>query len=176
MREPEGDLIPREIAERRGMTYRLNAKGFVCEAKDESPLLIDRLFNHNLLNQDHHFHGSRMIAMRNLLNRDVRCSVGSIKERLDNDKALDPEIIVMEDMDYLHVLREIHNPHWKRIVMVVCHDEAHERDCRFVRVSPDNHFHMAFDRLVDAMKLVNERKKAIRDAINACNDGNSMRQ
>ncbi len=165
MQEPDRDLIPKSLAIRRGMTFRLNARGFVCEAKDESPLLIDRLYGKGQITQDHHFHCSQMITMRKVLGRDLGYVVGTLRVKSDETPLSVGEGFVIEDTDYLKVLRKMRNPRWKSIVMAICHEEAHERDCQQY---PKEQMHPALDQLAGAIKNLWDNKKAIRDANNAC--------
>ncbi len=162
MREPEGDLIPRELADRRGMTYQLNAKGHVSQAFQPHPFLIDRLYERRVIGHDHHFYGVQFITMRKLFLRDVSVKVGMLRVKSE-EGAAENKPIAMEDTDYLKVLRHMRNNRWKEIVMGVC-DEAADPEQANMYGRIGHQVGLAFDQLVVAVQALWEQKRQVRDA------------
>lgn len=120
--KPE-DLIPEELAIRRGMDYSLDRHGKVCRAEIEAPLLIDQLYNHEIIGADHHFYGVQFITMRKLFLSPVGYKVGMLRVKRDNEQAGDKPI-PMEDTDYLRVLRLVKNPAHQKLLKAICDEEA----------------------------------------------------
>src|ERR1700733_5013342 len=119
--KPE-DIVPEQVAIRRGMIYRKDRHGKVCRAEIEAPLLIDQLYNHEIIHADHHFYGVQLITMRKLFLAPVGFKVGMLLVKRDDDQA-ESKPIPMEDNDSLRVLRLVKNPTHQRMLMEIC-DEA----------------------------------------------------
>src|SRR4051794_35214828 len=100
------DLISEALAIRRGMVYRKDASGRVCDAHQPTPLLLDVLLDKRIITYDHHFYGVQMLAMRKLFLSPVAVKVGMLRVRSEDGAAPDKPV-PMEDTDYLRVLREI---------------------------------------------------------------------
>src|ERR1700709_2100161 len=101
--KPE-DIVPEHIAKRRGMDYSLDRHGKVCRAEIEAPLLIDQLYNHEIIHSDHHFYGVQLITMLRLFLAPVGFKIGMLLVKRDDEQASDKPI-PMEDSDYLRVIR-----------------------------------------------------------------------
>ncbi len=86
MDQRDEDIIPEEVAIRRGMNYRKDAAGRICEASQPDPLLIDVLHTRRIINQDHHFYGVQMITMRQLFLKDVAVKVGMLRIKREDDE------------------------------------------------------------------------------------------
>ena len=119
--KPE-DIVPEYVAIRRGMTYSKDRHGKVCQAEIEAPLLIDQLYNHEIIAADHHFYGVQLITMRKLFLSPVGFKVGMLLVRREDDQAEDKPI-PMEDTDYLRVLRGVKSLASQRLLREIC-DEA----------------------------------------------------
>ena len=119
--DPE-DIVPEKVAIRRGMVYSKDRHGKVCQAEIEAPLLIDQLYNHEIIAADHHFYGVQFITMRKLFLSPVGFKIGMMLVKRDDDQAQDKPI-PMEDTDYLRVLRGVKNLTSQRLLREIC-DEA----------------------------------------------------
>src|ERR1700733_13416254 len=155
--KPE-DIVPEQVAIRRGMIYRKDRHGKVCEAEIEAPLLVDQLYNHEIIAADHHFYGVQLITMRKLFLSPVGFKVGMLIVKRDGDEAQDKPI-PMEDTDYLRVLRYVKSPTSQRLIREIC-DEAAD-PYLFPIYGRQGHLVMAaFDALCDAVqKLWDEKSK-----------------
>lgn len=116
------DVVPEDVAIRRGMVYSKDRHGKVCRAEVEAPLLIDQLYNHEIIHADHHFYGVQVINMRKLFLSPLRTKVCVLLVTRGEDDTADKST-PMDDMDYLKVLRHIRNHKSERIIREVC-DEA----------------------------------------------------
>jgi hypothetical protein len=120
--KPE-DIVPEHVAIRRGMTYHKDRHGKVCSAEDEAPLLIDRLYNHEIISDEHHFYGVQLITMRKLFLSPVGFKVGMLRVKREDDQAVEKPI-PMEDTDYLRVLRGVRNVASQRLIREICDEDA----------------------------------------------------
>jgi hypothetical protein len=171
--EPEGDLIPEDVAIRRGMIYSKDARGHIREAHQPHPFLIDSLLERRLIDHDQHFYGVQMITMRKVFLNDMKVKVGMLKIRNEEGAAEDKPVPI-SDTDYLKVLRQMRNPRWKRIVVEVCDEKTDarridilerlassgkERDALILHGIKEQ-YGKAFDSLAVAIKWLWEMKKA----------------
>jgi hypothetical protein len=120
--KPE-DIVPEEVAIRRGMVYSKDRHGKVCQAEIEAPLLIDQLYNHEVIHADHHFYGVQLITMRKVFLAPVGFKIGMLLVKRDADQAEDKPI-PMEDTDYLRVLRAVKNLTSQRLLREICDEHA----------------------------------------------------
>jgi hypothetical protein len=156
------DVIPEEMAIRRGMSYRLDRHGKVYQAEDEAPLLIDRLYNHEIIAADHHFYGVQFLTMRKVFLAPVGFKIGMMLVRRDDEQAGDKPI-PMQDTDYLRVLRGVKNVTHQRLLRDVC-DELANPETYPLYGRQTHTVIAAFDALCDAVKALWEEKGKERDA------------
>jgi hypothetical protein len=162
--KPE-DIVPEHVALRRGMTYGKDRHGKVCRAEIEAPLLIDQLYNHEIIAADHHFYGVQFLTMRKLFLSPVGMKVGMllVKREPDPDEAADKPI-PMEDSDYLRVLRGVKNLASQRLLRDICDEEANP-DAYPLYGRQSHAVVAAFDALCEAVKAVWDEK---RDCLDKC--------
>jgi hypothetical protein len=120
--KPE-DIVPESVAIRRGMVYTKDRHGKVCQAEIEAPLLIDQLYNHEVIHADHHFYGVQLITMRKVFLAPVGFKIGMLLVKRDGEQAEDKPI-PMEDTDYLRVLRAVKNLTSQRLLREICDENA----------------------------------------------------
>jgi hypothetical protein len=172
--KPE-DLVPEKVALRRGMVYSKDRHGKVCRAEIEAPLLIDQLYNHEIIAADHHFYGVQLITMRKLFLSPVGFKVGMmlVKRESDVDEAADKPI-PMEDTDYLRALRLVKNPASQRLLREIC-DESADPYLFPIYGRQGHTVIAAFDALCDAIGELWEAKKHCRDkACSRCEGGGCL--
>lgn len=165
--KPE-DIVPEHVAVRRGMRYQKDRHGKVCFAEDESPFLIDRLYNHEVIHADHHFYGVQCLTMRKLFTSPVGVKVGMLRVRRDGDEAEDKPI-PMEDTDYLKVLRGVRNPTGQRLIREIC-DEAADPGMHPMYARQAHAVRAAFDALCDAVRTLWEQKREQADRVKAASE------
>jgi hypothetical protein len=158
------DLIPEDQAIRRGMVYRKDRHDKVCQAEVEAPLLIDQLYNHEVIHADHHFYGVQLLTMRKHFLSPVGYKVGMMLVRRDGEQAEDKPI-PMADTDYLRSLRLVRSPTAKRLLQEVCDEAADPYLFPYYR-RQGLAVVAAFDALCDAVGQLWEAKRHCRD--NAC--------
>jgi hypothetical protein len=158
--KPE-DIVPEHVALRRGMVYRKDRHGKVCQAEIEAPLLIDQLYNHEIIGDDHHFYGVQFITMRKLFTSPVGLKVGMLQVKRDDEQAEDKPI-PMEDTDYLRVLRRVKSVTNQRLLREIC-DEAADPYLFPIYGRQAYAVVTAFDALCDAVIAIWEEKKALAD-------------
>jgi hypothetical protein len=163
------DTVPEHIALRRGMTYGKDRHGKVCYAEIEAPLLIDQLYNHEIIAADHHFYGVQFLTMRKLFLAPVGMKVGILLVKRDDEQAEDKPI-PMEDTDYLRVLRGVKNLASQRLLRDICDEEANP-DAYPLFGRQGYAVVAAFDSLCEAVKVVWDEKK---DCLDKC--GSECRQ
>jgi hypothetical protein len=158
------DLVPEHIAIRRGMTYSKDRHDKVCRAEIEAPLLIDQLYSHEIIHDDHHFYGVQLITMRKLFLAPVGFKVGMmlVKREPDADEAADKPI-PMEDTDYLRALRLVKNPTNQRLLREVC-DEAADPYLFPIYGRQVHTVIAAFDALCEAVGELWEQKRQAAEA------------
>lgn len=154
--KPE-DIVPEEVAIRRGMVYSKDRHGKVCQAEIEAPLLIDQLYNHEIIHADHHFYGVQLITMRKVFLAPVGFKIGMLLVKREDDQAEDKPI-PMEDTDYLRVLRGIRNLTSQRLLREVC-DEAADPYLFPIYRRQTYNVVAAFDALCDAVGALWETKR-----------------
>lgn len=167
--KPE-DIVPESVAIRRGMDYSLDRHGKVCRAEVEAPLLIDQLYNHEIIAADHHFYGVQVITMRKLFLSPVGFKVGMLLVKRDDDDQARDKPIPMEDTDYLRTMRGIKSLAHQRIVQEICDESA---DPAMYQVY-GRQAHMvcaAFDALCEAVGELWEQKQRERES-----DGRDKKQ
>ena len=155
--KPE-DIVPESVAKRRGMVYSKDRHGKVCQAEIEAPLLIDQLYNHEIIHADHHFYGVQLITMRKLFLAPVGFKVGMLLVRRDEEQAEDKPIF-MQDTDYLRSLRLVRNLSHQRLIREIC-DEAADPYLHPIYGRQMHSVIAAFDSLCDAVQALWEQKKA----------------
>lgn len=154
--EPE-DIVPEHVAIRRGMVYSLDRHGKVCQAEIEAPLLIDQLYNHEIISSEHHFYGVQFITMRKVFLAPVGFKIGMLTVKRDEEQAADKPI-PMEDTDYLRVLRMVRNLASQRLLREIC-DEAAEPAMYPAYGRQRYPVMSAFDALCEAVQNLWEQKK-----------------
>jgi len=158
--KPE-DIVPEAVAMRRGMVYTKDRHGKVCQAEIEAPLLIDQLYNHEIIDSDHHFNGIQFITMRKLFLSPVGFKVGMLIVKREGEEA-ENKPIPMEDTDYLRVLRGVKNLASQRLLREICDESADP--LLFPIYGRQRHMVMAaFDALCEAVGELWEKKKAARE-------------
>lgn len=157
----DGDIIPEDLARRRGMEYRKNSRGHVYEAHLPAPLLIDELYRREALSDDHHFHGVQLITMRKVFLQPVSRKSHMLRIRQGDEAATDKPVFI-QDTDYLHVLREIRNPHSRDIVRDVCDEGADPWMARFY-LAKVGQLMFAFDAMVNSVRDLREKKRRQED-------------
>ncbi len=164
------DLIPEELAIRRGMTYHKDWRGKICYAEDEAPLLIDRLYNHEVISAEHHFYAVQVLTMRKLFLSPVGVKVGMLQVRRGEDEPAADKPVPMQDTDYLRVLRGIRHPGYRRAVQEVC-DEAADPEL-YQAYGLQRHTVMAaLDTMCDAVRALWELRSACVDGGCSACDG-----
>src|ERR1700712_3301632 len=113
------DIVPEHVAIRRGMTYGLDRHGKVCRAEVEAPLLIDQLYNHEVIAADHHFYGVQFITMRKVFLAPVGFKIGMMLVKRDGNQP-EKKPIPMEDNDYLRVQRKVKSPASQKLLREIC--------------------------------------------------------
>ncbi|WP_246173512.1 hypothetical protein [Limnoglobus roseus] len=122
--KPE-DLVPEHIAIRRSMVYSKDRHDKVCRAEVEAPLLIDQLYNHEIIGADHHFYGAQFITMRKLFLAPVGYKVGMmLVKRVGDDEPAPDKPIPMEDTDYTRTMRLVKNPANQKLLRDICDEDA----------------------------------------------------
>jgi hypothetical protein len=155
------DIVPENVAIRRGMVYSKDRHGKVCQAEIEAPLLVDQLYNHLIIAADHHFYGVQLITMRKLFLSPVGFKIGMLIVRRDGEEAQDKPI-PMEDTDYLRVLRNVKSLTSQRLIREIC-DEAAE-PCMYQIYGRQGHTVIqAFDALCDAVIALWDQKAKARE-------------
>ena len=154
--KPE-DIVPESIAQRRGMAYTKDRHGKVCQAEIEAPLLIDQLYNHEIITSDHHFNGVQLITMRKLFLSPVGYKIGMLLVKRDDDQASDKPI-AMEDTDYLRVMRLVKGDASQRLLREICDETAEPH--LYPAYGRQRHVVVAaFDALCVAVGMLWEAKK-----------------
>jgi hypothetical protein len=160
--KPE-DIVPESVAIRRGMTYRLDRHGKVCDAEIEAPFLIDQLYNHEIIGSDHHFNGVQFITMRKLFLAPVGFKIGMLLVKREDEGQAPDKPIPMEDMDYIRVLRAVRNLAYQRLLQEIC-DEAAEPAMYLTYGRQGHMVRGAFDALCEAVQKLWDQKKDAADA------------
>ncbi len=151
-------LVPLKIAERRNLVVGYDGAGYINAAYQPNPFLIDVLLARKFIKAEHHFYGMQMIAMHRVFLDPVLTKVGMLRVKTE-DEASPSKPIPIEDIDYLRILRELRNDRWKRIVALVCTDDADPRLIdQLERI--EGTVWMAFSELSTAVKALWERKEA----------------
>jgi hypothetical protein len=153
--KPE-DIVPEHVAIRRGMVYSKDRHDKVCRAEIEAPLLIDQLYNHEIIAADHHFYGVQFITMRKLFLAPVGFKVGMLLVKPDGDHAEDKPI-PMEDNDYLRVQRKVKNIASQRLLREICDEDADPSRYQFY-ARQAHPVIAAFDSLCEAVQDLWEEK------------------
>lgn len=162
--KPE-DIVPEHVAIRRGMVYSKDRHGKVCRTEIEAPLLIDQLYNHEIIAANHHFYGVQLLTMRKLFLSPVGFKVGMLHVKRERDpEEADEKPIPMEDTDYLRVLRSIKSLADKRLLQEIC-DEAADPN-RYPFYGRQGHSVIAaFDALRNAIpELWDQKQKGVESA------------
>jgi hypothetical protein len=158
--KPE-DIVPESVALRRGMVYTKDRHGKICQAEIEAPLLIDQLYNHEIINSDHHFYGVQVITMRKFFLSPVAFKAGMFLVKRDGEQAQDKPI-PMEDTDYLRVMRGVRNESSQLLIREIC-DEAADPYLHPIYGRQATRVKDAFDSLCTAVGELWEQKKNAED-------------
>ncbi|WP_020471485.1 hypothetical protein [Zavarzinella formosa] len=165
--KPE-DIVPESVALRRGMVYSKDRHGKICRAEIEAPLLIDQLYNHEIIASDHHFYGVQFITMRKLFLSPVGFKIGMLLVKRDDEQAGDKPI-PMEDTDYLRVMRLVKNPANQRLLREICDEEADP--CNYLCYGRKKHLvASAFDALCESVMMLWEQKRQMAENANRIKD------
>lgn len=156
--KPE-DIVPESVALRRGMVYSKDRHGKVCRAEIEAPLLIDQLYNHEIIADDHHFYGVQLITMRKLFLAPVGFKIGMMLVKREDDEQAVDKPIPMEDTDYLRALRLVKNKAHERLIREIC-DEAADPVIYPIYGRQMHTVIAAFNALCDAVAELWEQKRA----------------
>ncbi|WP_020472379.1 hypothetical protein [Zavarzinella formosa] len=159
--KPE-DLIPEHIAIRRGMVYSKDRHDKICRAEIEAPLLIDQLYNHEIIASDHHFYGVQLITMRKLFLSPVGYKIGMLLVRRDDAEEAGDKPVPMEDTDYLRALRGVRGHTAQRLLREIC-DEAADPRLYFAYGRHAHAVVSAFDSLCASVRELWEAKKQARE-------------
>jgi hypothetical protein len=152
------------VALRRGMVYDKDRHGKICRAEIEAPLLIDQLYNHEIIGGDHHFYGVQLITMRKVFLDPVRLKRGMFVIKREQSGESGDKPVTMNDNDYLRVLRKVKNLASERLLREICDEDADPY--LFPIYGRQGHLVIvALDALCEAVKdLWDEKSKASENA------------
>jgi hypothetical protein len=131
--EEPGDIIPEEIARKRGMKYEKNSRGHIFEAHVPSPFLIDKLHERNVLNASQHHAAAQLIALRSVFLTPIAAKTIVFFIPPDDEAAPDVSVPI-DDADYLKVLRRMRHENDRLIVIEIC-AETLDADAFLARIA-----------------------------------------